>query len=302
MAEFNKVLEKVRGLIAKADHANTSPEEADAYRQKADSMMLEYAITEAALDATRPAEQRVRPEKLVIDICESASIFARYHVSLINLLADHCRCTIIFHNAYGTYGRTSVSAVGFPSDLRYLELMYTAVYLHMSGEIEPKPDPAKSFGENCYILHAAGISWRRIVFLTIPMAHDFLDVEVRNAGGRCKTAYRRHCAEIGEQPVRINSPVSYQRNFCEAYVHRIRHRLWDMRQKQDGIGTALVLRQEDVQKTFEEMFPPEESMPIKAAKQTYRYDAAAQEAGRKSGDRARLTADKEATGGNRKAL
>lgn len=302
MAELNKVLERVRNLIAKAESTD-SDHEAQALRERADSMMLEYAITEAELDATRPAEQRVRPEKLVIDICESASMFARYHITLINLLADHCRCTIIFHNAYGKYGRTQVSAVGFPSDLRYLELMYTAVYLHMSGEIEPKPDPAKSFGENCYVLHAAGISWRRIVFLTIPESRDYLaDVEVRNAGGRCKTAYRRYCAEIGEQPVRINSPVSYQRNFCEAYVGRIAGRLYQMRQSQSGIGTSLVLRMEDVQKTFEEMFPPEDSTPISASKQNFRYDAAAQAAGRASGDRARLTADKEATGGSRKAL
>ncbi len=211
--QFNKILDKVRKLIAKSESTD-SPEEGDALRAHAEKLMLEYAIEQAMLDETRPAEQRIKPEQLNIYICPSNHKLAQYFIRLMATLASHCRVEVINLNMYGKFGNTVAFCVGYASDLRYLELLYTTLFLHMSGEIEPKVDADKSFDENVHMLHAAGISWRRIVHIMCPEISKFDDHEIRKAGGRCKTAYRRWCKEIDEEPRVIVSPIGYQRNFC----------------------------------------------------------------------------------------
>ena len=313
--KLQKILDTVRKLIAKSESTD-SLAEADALRQRADKMMLDYAISEAELDASRPAAQRVKPETLRFMMCAATHPMAKYLSQLAANLAEHCRCRIVFYNLLGKYGDASILAIGFPGDLRYLELLYTTLHLHMSGEIEPKPDTAKSFDENVYDLHEAGVKWQRIAEIMNkayrPHIHrhtsDGGDIPNPDAvhwrksvragkgssdlvlvpwpdGARLKTAYRRHCALIGDTPRAIVSPINFQRNFASAYVARISTRLWEMRQKNDGIGTALVLRQEDVNKMYTEMFPD-----LKATKNKVkeRFDWEAQDAGRKAANKADL--------------
>jgi hypothetical protein len=326
-ADLETVLSRVRKLIERADHAGTPEAEADACRTKADRMMLDYAITEAQLDATRPAAQRTVPEVSHFTVCEASHPLSRFYANLVSYLASHCRCRVVFYNltdsTKSAYGRTRVTAVGFPSDLRYLELLFTLVMLHMSGEMEPTPDPAKSFDENVYDLHEAGVKWRRIADLmnaaSVRRERPGMRVErtpgtehwwkaVRPSkdqpdylvpwpdGHRLINAYRRHCALIGEEPRAIVSPVTYQRNFAEGYVSRINSRLYAMRKANDGVaGTSLALRTEDVDAKYADMFPDLKTIKHKE----HRYDHTAQMAGREAGDRADLSGGNKVDGKRR---
>lgn len=315
--DLNKVLQTVRALIAKAEGTDNS-EEADAYRAKADQFMVQYAIDEAALDATRPAEKRTKPEILMFTMCPSSHPMERYLSDLVQYLGEHCRCKVVFYGLYSKYGNTSVRAFGFPSDLKYLELLYTTVQLQMSGEIEPKPNTAKSFDENVYVLHEAGVKWQRIAYLmnnaycagnmiagrmlgTVRPEAAHWRESVRASkdygmedtlvpwpdGARLKTAYRRWCKEIGDTPRAIPQPIVYQRNFASGYVMRIATRLWDMRQKNAGVGTSLALREEEVTNLFNETFADQELKESKAPFKE-RYDWEAQSAGREAANRADL--------------
>lgn len=300
-ANLESVLSKVRKMIERADHPGTPEAEAEVCRAKADRMMLDYAITEAEIDATRPAALRVVPETTSIDLCEASHPLSRFYADLVQNIALHCRARVVFYNLTDAqktaYGRTNVTAVGFPSDLRYLELLFTVTMLHMSGEMEPSPDPAKSFDENVYVLHEAGVSWRRIVHLMLPDVAKYDEPEVRKAGGKCKTAYRRYCARTGETPTTIVSPVTYQRNFAEGYVSRISTRLYEMRRANGSVGTALALRTADVDSKFDELYPDLKFMKHKE----HRYDHNARMAGREAGDRADLSG-KNKVGSKRREL
>lgn len=312
-----KLLHKIRSLIQKAE-STEFPEERDSLLAGADKLMLKYAIDEAALESTRPAAQRQVPERIMIKILPKGHHLIDALTRLAMEFAAHYRCKIIFHGLYKNdfYSHISASVVGFPSDLKFFEMMFTTAQLHIIGQIEPKPDLAKSFDENVYILHDAGMSWRKIVYamgktkangqegesavlvLTWPDLPTYSEHEVRGSGGKCKTAYRRWCKHLGIPTQRIQSPVNYQRQFAAGYNQRVANRLWEMRQASRGeAGSALELRQEDVTSKFEELFPDVKTIGSKARE---RYDADARARGHKAGSELDLGGNK--MGNSRKSL
>lgn len=315
-----KVLGKIRALLDKAGHPTTPEAEADACRERAEKLMVQYAIEEAELDASRPAAARMVPEQLNFEVCDSNNPISEQLCSLLGVLASHCRCKIVFYNYGGKskYWNVSAVAVGYASDLRYLEMLYTSIYLHMAGQVEPTPDPARSFDENVYTLHGAGVKWRRIAELMNRTYDVYRAANANNPaalglmadwrkavkvsktqpevlvpwpdGHRLINANRRHCALIGEEHQAISSPVTWQRNFAEGYVGRIITRLYEMRRANPRAGTALALRHEDVKAKYNELFPPD---TLKSSKRRdLRYNHEAQVRGRDAGDRADLSGGK----------
>lgn len=304
--DFNKILNTVRNLIAKAEGTDNETE-ADAYRAKADKMMMDYAIEQAELDATKPAEFRIKPERLTFKICPSGHKLEQYFIDLVATIAAHVRCEVVYFNAYRKYGDTSAFCIGYSSDLQYLELLFTTLFLHMSGEVEPHPDHSKSFDENVHMLHEAGVKWARIAnlmnhsFRTKPWNQGWRDAVKMGKdndqdtlvpwpdGHRLINAYRRWCKEIGEEPRAIVSPIAWQRNFCDSYVGRISTRLWEMRQANPGTGGGLVLRQESVKEMMDEIFPPKDLKKHKQ-KRLDRYEGEARNSGRRAANTADLNA------------
>lgn len=326
----DKMLERVRALLAKAESTD-SQQESDALQAKANELMLKYAIEEAELEATRPAAQRMVPEKIEVDICPRDSHLTDQLSYLAGYVAAHFRCQIVFYGLGKNSWALNVRAivVGFPTDLRFFEMLFTSLHLHLSGHLEPKPDPQKSFDENVYIMHDAGVKWKRIADLMNRAFSTIADIryqvpEIRPEaahwrksvrpgkgepdwalvpwpdGHRLINAYKRWCKEIGDTPRAIQSPVTYQRNAAEGYVQHIQIRLWEMRNQEDEEpGTALALRTQDVIDAFREMFPDlEQAKP--AAK--IRYDQEARAAGRRAAAQADLSTSSRVQNTDRKPL
>lgn len=310
------ILRRIRALMERADHPETPQHEKDACREKADKMMHDHAVEQAELDMTRPAADRAKPEKLEIAICMGGNPVWQSLVDLFNNVALHCRCRAAY-TGLGAKGRWGITGniVGYPADLRYFQMLYTSLVLQMGNELEPKPDPAKSLAENVYILHNAGVKWRRIAELLnkawdeMPTGLDLANhagarwrKEVRPSkdqpgvlipwpdGHRLINLYRKHCRAVGELPRTVQSPITYQRNFAESYATRVSIRLYEMR-KGSGAGTALELRADSVDEAYGEFFPGiGDRKPPKRAE--YRYEWSARDAGRDAANRADL-------GGNR---
>ena len=284
--EQDKALEKVRKLLERADHPSTPEEEADSCRAKAGKIMLEHAISEAELDVSRPAAERMKPEFITVDISQPRNPLWLQLSDLAAAVASHCRLRDVYYGMKNQ-GRSGIAVglVGYPADLRYFQMLFTSLLLQMSRRLEPKPDLAKSFEENVYNLHEAGVSYRRQVHMLFPEVDRNNDPEVRKYGGRCKTAYRRWCKKIGEEPRAIASPVNYQRNFADAYVGKINARFWEMDQRNRSVGSALALRTESIDEMFSEQFPN-----LKEAKKRpdLRTDWNARDAGRQAASEADL--------------
>lgn len=310
-AATDKMLEKVRALIAKAEGTDNA-HEAETYLEKAQALMLKHSIDEAMLNMARPAEDRIRPESLEwFKIADAGTPIRDQIINLAAEVAEHFGCKIVFFGLRrgGARDRAFCTVIGFPSDLRSFQTLFTALHLDLVSRLQPRPDVSKSFDENVYNLHEAGVNWRQISNI-MNRAYQTLDrpahwrqaVRVNEKfgadtlvpwdgnsmdGGRLIRAYKRHCAAIGEAPRVVKSPVMYQRNFAAGYVGRVTIRLIEARTKNDSaeVGSALALRSNGIEELFKEMFPK----VGKAVRQKdIGYDPRARTAGREAGDRADL--------------
>ena len=311
MASQDAVLRKIRAMLDRANHPGTPQEEIDTCLEMADKWMTEHAIEQAQLDALRPADERVKPEILRLVVCERGNPLWRQLVDLAGYLATYCRCKEVYYGlqSNGRYG-IDIKLVGFPADLRYFEMLFTSLVLQMTSNLEPKPDLTKSLAENVYILHEAGVKWRRMAdvlnktngtwdahngFQANPAVEHWRK-EVRPSktdpdmlipwpdGHRLINLYRRWCREIGELPRAIQSPIAYQRNFAEGFAGRVSMRLWEMEHRKQGTGTALALRTEAVKEMYDEHFG--ELKEDKRKRPELRTDIDAWYAGCKAGDQA----------------
>jgi hypothetical protein len=245
--ELSKTLERIRGLVAKAEslEAAGDPEsmnEATACRERADGLMQKYAVDEWQL--LKDAPTGVKPTRIKVDIGEAGNPFLSEGSTLVNVVAKFCKCSSVWMRGSGVKGfREEYCWVyGYESDLRYFELLFTTLYLHMSGTIFPRPDESKSLGVNAYELHNAGLNW-----FDIAQAYGWEEVERRDGEarfmyrnratgervswsksvGRIKAAYTAEVKARGEQPLRIPpaGAENFRRNAAQGYLHRISQRL-----------------------------------------------------------------------------
>lgn len=258
--ELAKTLNLVRKLVAKAESTD-SPHEAEALQAQADKLMEKYAIEEWQLAQSAPAS--FKPTRIKVDIGKRESEFLTETATLCNVIADFCNCSSVWMEKSGWGDREEYCYVyGYESDLRYFELLFTTLYLHMSGAIFPKPDPSLTTGENAYMLRNAGLNW-----IEIAKAYGWREVprwdgEPKNvyvndtfpgmadqrvgwsvAVGQYERAYRKVVKAKGESIVRIppNGARTFRYNAAHGYLSRISQRL-RMVKSQRGTGTEIMLR------------------------------------------------------------
>ena len=156
MADRSDILKKVRALLDKADSTNFEPE-AQALREKADSLMMVHAIESFELERGKDSTVREKPEMREFDYGH----FDDRQVldSVGNVFSSLCRlarCKI------GFYGFHNAKVVGFPADLDYLDLLLTSVRIQMSTKMTPRGNPALSYEDNLYVLKSAGFKWQQV--------------------------------------------------------------------------------------------------------------------------------------------
>jgi hypothetical protein len=140
--------------------------------------------------------------------------------------------------------------VGFESDVKYAQALYTTLRLHFSNTLEPEVDAALSDKENIYRLRSAG--WvRRDIRIALGWPE--------NTASKVQRLYEEACRERGEDPVVAGRQVNvklYRKSFADGYVSEVSNRLWDMRSSQEA-GMALQLRgrKEAVQEAYYQRFP-----------------------------------------------
>jgi hypothetical protein len=163
MDKSEKMLERVRALLAKAD-STTFPEEAETFRQKADQLMAEYAIEQWQVEAAQNGVGAgARPEKRMMDFgwwyesSHSSDLWSMFFE-----VAHHCRVVIATrgHGESGNY--REIPVIGLKSDIQYFDLLFTHLMLQMGKELEPHVEPDESLGANVYRLRQAGQPWPRI--------------------------------------------------------------------------------------------------------------------------------------------
>lgn len=277
-----KMLEKVRALLAKADGTDY-PAEAETFRAKADQLMAAYAIEQWQVDQARDGqESTVKPEVRYFnfdwwyDHAQSSPLWTLFYDT-----ARHCRCVVALrgHGSAGTSYRT-MPVIGLSSDLDYLDLMFTHLMIQMSKKLTPNVDTALSPGENVYNLRMAGMGWKEITRrmwdagLAKPLRKGVATSRWDHAESRYVehteqhepgdpfselseaywTGVKNNLANLNRKHVKDNglprnyvAPAVYQRSYAEGFVSEINRRFREMRDAQlraepAGSGMELALR------------------------------------------------------------
>jgi len=246
MEEWTKevVLHKVQALLAKADSTPFTPE-ADAFRAKADELMVKFAISSYEVDMANATKPRTKPVVREFFIYKNDSPIKNELLNLAVSVARHARCMCVYQVRYdGTY----LQVVGFPADTEYAEMLYTSLWLQLSTKLEPKPDPDLSFEDNVVMLLESGQSRKRIAELFgLEWSHPL--------GLKMSKIYKEKTGRSGDRPM----PGQYMANFAIGYVEQVANRFWSMKKQQEGIvpGSAIVLssRQDEVIAAYKEAFP-----------------------------------------------
>jgi hypothetical protein len=249
--------DQVTSLLNLADDARTLPDEAATARRQAEKLMLKYAfeeeeIRQAQMKSGGPVET---PEIRRFNIHDSGNAFSWVLRELFRGLAKHSRCRVA---KSGWEDSTAyLYVVGFPTDLDFLDLLYTIVRLSFSSNIEPPFDPADYDGSVAR-MHLAGITWRSIAHRTGTEWPD---------GLKLRRAFYRWCDANGfdREAGHRRSPKVYRESFAEGFLDEMERRLWTMRYEaereqreetgDDRMALALRSRESVVEEFLYERFP-----------------------------------------------
>jgi hypothetical protein len=244
-------LRQVQALLDRAEHPNTPPEEAASSRAKAEAMMAKYRIEEEEARQGRIAQglDTIKPIVDEFPICDYNSQYRDHYVRMMYAITEHVGNIRMAYKYVS--GQQTGYLVGFESDVKFAETLYTALRLHFANTLEPKYDPSVSLEENVYRMRTAGMERSTIAKAIWP--------EGRPKGvPEPSILYKRACEQRGEDPKVVGRGVNvktYRQSFADAYVGRISTRLWEMAQAEPGTGLQLRGRKDAVDEAFYERFP-----------------------------------------------
>jgi hypothetical protein len=119
-----RLLERVRKLLAKAEDESVLPPEAQALTAKAAELMAKYGIDRALLAADRPETDQ--PDSRILDIDNP---WARVKAHLLCGLGSALRCQCIMLS--GPRPGTRIHIFGYASDIERADVLYTSVLIQM---------------------------------------------------------------------------------------------------------------------------------------------------------------------------
>lgn len=278
-----KILDRVRKLLAIAEHPNTGEHEASVALTQANALMAKYAIDEAI--ARADMDESVRTEPIKVRFAYSTAghhEFLPYLRTILHEMARTNRCHAV------TFAGGQTEIYGMEQDVRWTEMLYLSVYTTFLTQLAPHWDDAKGYDENVYNFKVAGFKWLKINQIAmehggpdtrlwertrgylgsegVPMYQkEYRNIESDEAGSfwgsweyptekmtaRLKAAYKRHAAKIGDtQPITTSSHTQYRRQYAEAYTARLASRLRELRWAAEGMahestGAEVALRDVD---------------------------------------------------------
>lgn len=120
-----RLLDRVRKLLAQAEDDSVTPAEAQAFTAKAAALMAKYGIDRALLAAERPETDQPADRVVELD-----TPWAREKAHLLSGLASALRCQCILLGGARTGSRVHI--FGYASDIDRTDLLYTSVLIQMS--------------------------------------------------------------------------------------------------------------------------------------------------------------------------
>jgi hypothetical protein len=234
---------RIQALLAQADHEGTGELEAATFRQRAEELMAKYRIEESQLNMDATSAPLTVPVSRMVPLYVYGSPFADTYLTLAGEIMYHvgARAVTRVKNHDGQL-MVMLEAVGYETDLRYLELLYTAARTYFAARMEPKVRPEDSDADNVYRLRSAGVERRRIAIM---MGWDTTEKGTNGAAhGKVTKLYKEACEQRGEDPKLVGRTVSaktFREAFSTQFPVTLANRLRVARDGVDSTGGAVVL-------------------------------------------------------------
>lgn len=235
MAE-EKILERVRLLLARAEHPNTPAPEAELCLDRANKLIAKHAIEEAMLEMSMSQDEKRRPDKIEVHVGhDSAGEFWPQMRSILEAAAVANRCRVVIP----AYLSKPIEVYGFHEDLRWTEMLFTVILTDFVQQVNPRWSYDKGYDENVYNFKVAGYKWADIDRIAVehgaPTAAIMQEetqwwkagqpTVMRPTGkyrGTLISAYKRHAKLVGDHLlVKTTSFESYREQFTQAYTNRM---------------------------------------------------------------------------------
>lgn len=257
-AKLDAMMARVAKLLAVAEDSATTPEAAANYRAKAEEIRREYQIAEEDIIAQDAGA--ILPIYHETELLGSPSEFQSHYTMMWYDIADHCGLRTVVRWMFGESGsRLIAKAVGYASDIRYAELLWTSARMMFGSRLEPTVDRSVPEAEMVYRLRSAGIERNRISAMMWGNASHANNAKVTRL-------YVRACEARGEDPAVAGRSVSakdFRKVYAREFVSRLDSRLRDARNAADSIRGGMVLhgRKERVDEEFYNRFPSYRPQP-----------------------------------------
>lgn len=260
--KIDRMMEKIRALLAQADHPNTTEAEAQTFRAKAETLMKSFRIEESSL-AGEDGRALVTPISRMIRVCLYDSPYKETYSNVASYILHHVGAEAVIKyrrdNPESAPSRDDgplalwFDVVGFESDVRYFEILLTSAVTYFASRMEPAVNHALSDAANVYNLRSAGIE-------RIKIAEMMGWGTKGSATAKVTRLYKAECEARGEDAKltgRGNSVATYREAFAHAFPNTLWDRLWYARQASDGGSGAVVLanRESQVKEAFYEKYP-----------------------------------------------
>lgn len=291
----DKVLERVRLLLDRAQHPNTPAPEAELCFSQANKLMAKHAIDELTVRAAQTESERVAPANLRIALGnEGVGEFWPMLRTVLGEVAQTNRCRAVLYQ-----GSVGAEVFGMQDDVSWVEMLYTSIYFSFISQVNPRWNTELGYDHNVYNFKVAGYKWADINKVAMQFGEEsrermktetfnrwnwttntYEDVtETWGTGfyGKMLSAYKRHAKRVGDDNiVATTSFAEYRHQFSDAFATQISRRLRRMadesKQEQDtipGAALALVDWASVIDESMYKMFPqlrPRSDKEVKEAK------------------------------------
>jgi hypothetical protein len=248
------MLRKVQAMLARADHPNTPVPEAETARRMASEMMEKYRIDEAMLEGAKPVGEQLMPTWRTWTVCSTESLYSTTYRDLCSLALNHFECRGVFKQTSADSGWVwEMEAVGYHSDLRMAEVLYTSIMLAFQSLVEPRVNPDLPDQVNAYVLRKAGMEGWRI-------AEALYGQNTKALRSKVRRMFKVEAERRGENPERLLGTTGvkdFRKDYADAFEMETWTRLSRMRTMRGEMSVGLVImsRKEKVQEVFYDKYP-----------------------------------------------
>lgn len=130
----NFYLNRVQALMSKADDPATTPAEKQAFRDKAEELLVQYGIDRAILESHK---REGAPEEIIskhFDFSKETYSLDRIYLLFRIAIAMNCNGLTTKTRSGSRVMRTGFTLYGYESDVERVEFLFAALTLHMFSE------------------------------------------------------------------------------------------------------------------------------------------------------------------------